>query len=679
VLAGLAAFSVLVQVWLATTGDRNAPATAALVLPVAFISGAAAVLSARGHFRAAALSVGGSLIVVAILVTMVHRDPSLAVTLPIIGFVICLPYVRGRALVASATVVVAAITFVAGASALIRSGPLGGIAIDVVLGGIAAATALMLFTWRLVRSREEIADRMTQFVEGVPIGIFKVGPDGRVVEVNGAAVRLLGYPDRDSLIGRLGADLAMDRPTDDQILAAVSDPAGRTGEIELRRRDGSPVWARYHVRPSIDAEGRIAGFEGALEDVTGDRIAREATARLAAWKRERIEILDALRRLSPGRTVEETAHAICAEIERGGEISYVAVFELHNGHSATVMAAHFNGRSQARSAVSQRFAATLRRQALDGPWVEQVAARSTEPGFQRLARAGLVQLALVPIEVGGDIVGLLVAGTTDPALDLGERLPTLGEFATHAAALIGPVLRARRDQKELRDRIRDTIDRAAFTPVFQPIVDLESGAILGYEALTRFDDGASTDELFADANSCGMSIALETATIQAALLAASPLPRDRFVDLNVSPELVLAEEPLRAMLRECGSNVVLEVTEHTAIADYAALRAAFATLGTTVQVAVDDAGAGYASLRHITELRPQFVKLDRGLISGIDADLIRQALITGMVHFTEGVGSMLIAEGVETDAERATLLELGVRVAQGYLFARPLPAELLQE
>jgi EAL domain-containing protein (putative c-di-GMP-specific phosphodiesterase class I) len=201
--------------------------------------------------------------------------------------------------------------------------------------------------------------------------------------------------------------------------------------------------------------------------------------------------------------------------------------------------------------------------------------------------------------------------------------------------------------------------------------------VLGYEALTRFGDGTAPDRMFEDARSCDMGVPLEVATIVAALDAAGPLPANRFIDLNVSPELVMAEEPLRTYLRQRGFNIVLEITEHTAIEDYPALRAAFASLGDNVQVAVDDAGAGYASLRHITELRPQFVKLDRELIRGIDGDLIRQALITGMVHFSDGVGSLLIAEGVETEDERATLLALGVKAAQGYLFARPQSAELV--
>ena len=675
-LAVLAAIASLLELWLSLNGVPDAGATGLVLAPVTATAAVGAILAASGRERIAAFLVAASLVVLAYLVTIIHPDPGVAVTLPIIGFVMVLPYVRGPALVTVSVAVLVAMVLVIRASTIARAGLIDGLAVDVLFGGLATASVLMVLTWRLVRSREQLLDRMTRFVEGVPVGIFKADAGGRIVEVNGAVARLLGYPDRQALLGIRATDLLLRPAPETGALAdAIEERGAKIGELELRRQDGSAIWVRYHVRSELDARGAVIGYEGALEDVSSDRTARDATARLAAWKQERAAILDALRRLQPGRTIEQTAESICAEIERGGDLSYAAVLELHNGHGATILAARAGHRRLTGTKVAAPFACGLRQRATDGPWVEDITARRTEPGYRRLAANGLRQLAFVPIEQQDGVAALLVAGTASVELDLRERLHTLGEFAAHASALIGPALRARSERELLRDRIRDTIDRAAFSAVFQPIVDLETRAVLGYEALTRFDDGTPPDRMFADATACGMSVALETATLRAAMTASAPLPANRFIDLNVSPELVLAEEPLRSQLRDWGFNVVLEITEHVAIDDYPALRAAFASLGDTIQVAVDDAGAGYASLRHITELRPQFVKLDRGLIVGIDGDLIRQALITGMVHFTDGVGSMLIAEGVETEAERTTLRALGVRAAQGYLFARPQPAD----
>ena len=139
--------------------------------------------------------------------------------------------------------------------------------------------------------------------------------------------------------------------------------------------------------------------------------------------------------------------------------------------------------------------------------------------------------------------------------------------------------------------------------------------------------------------------------------------------------MVLAGEPLHSVLGRSPARVVLEITEHVGVDDYGALRRALADLGTDVRFAVDDAGAGFASLRHILELAPSHVKLDRALVTRIDTDPARQALVAGLVHFAGEIGAMLIAEGVETAGERDTLLRLGVRVGQGYLLGRPAPAE----
>lgn len=125
------------------------------------------------------------------------------------------------------------------------------------------------------------------------------------------------------------------------------------------------------------------------------------------------------------------------------------------------------------------------------------------------------------------------------------------------------------------------------------------------------------------------------------------------------------------MLEPAGRQIVLELTEHVEVTDYAALRAAIARLGSDVRFAVDDAGAGFASFRHILELAPDYVKLDRGIIHEVGVDLARQALVAGMVHFAGKTGATLIAEGVETEGEARELRALGVLLGQGYHLGRP--------
>jgi EAL domain-containing protein (putative c-di-GMP-specific phosphodiesterase class I) len=117
---------------------------------------------------------------------------------------------------------------------------------------------------------------------------------------------------------------------------------------------------------------------------------------------------------------------------------------------------------------------------------------------------------------------------------------------------------------------------------------------------------------------------------------------------------------------------VLEITEHVPIADYGALRDAITSLG-GVESAVDDAGAGFASMRHMLELKPTFAKLDISLVRGINTDHLRQAMAAGLVYYAMRTGVRLIAEGVELDAEAQMLQVLGVELAQGYLFGRAAP------
>ena len=201
-------------------------------------------------------------------------------------------------------------------------------------------------------------------------------------------------------------------------------------------------------------------------------------------------------------------------------------------------------------------------------------------------------------------------------------------------------------------------------------MELHTGAVVGYEALSRFVDGTGPDVVFASAARVGLEVELEIATLGAALRSAGGLPADAFLSINVSPALI-GSGRLATILAGQTRSIVLEITEHVVIDDYAGLRRALDELGPSVRLAVDDAGAGYASLRHVLELRPDFVKLDIGLVRGIDSDPARQALIAGMSYFAVKRKVLLVAEGIETAAERDTIRSLAVTFGQGYVLGRP--------
>jgi EAL domain-containing protein (putative c-di-GMP-specific phosphodiesterase class I) len=417
------------------------------------------------------------------------------------------------------------------------------------------------------------------------------------------------------------------------------------------------------------AEVSLGLHLGVLRDITERRRHERAAT-------ERAQILQALRHLLPGAKPEDTADAICQEIINNGDFVSAAIVAFDSEEGALALGARFrDGRGvSVLPPVDERVLDNLMSKAILGPWIEDGSGPVGGPSRTSMAKFGVFAAAFAPLEFDGRLIGLLSAGSTETPTDLSQRIPALMEFAALTSSLLGPGLRARSERAAERARIRAIISDRTFHPVFQPIVEMASGKAIGYEALTRFADGTPPDQVFAAAANVGLGLALEAATIEAGLAASAPLPADCFLDVNVSPDLVMAGEPLRTLLRGAASGVVLEITEHVDVPDYIALREAIAALGDDIRFAVDDAGAGFASFRHILELAPSHVKLDRALIMAIDTDPARQALVAGLVHFSDKIDVMLVAEGVETTAERATLLGLGVHAGQGYLFGRPVPA-----
>ncbi|GAC1664573.1 MAG: hypothetical protein NVS9B8_05040 [Candidatus Limnocylindrales bacterium] len=255
-----------------------------------------------------------------------------------------------------------------------------------------------------------------------------------------------------------------------------------------------------------------------------------------------------------------------------------------------------------------------------------------------------------------------------------ERLPALTTFGSILSTLVGPALGQRRRDAVSRSALRSVIAGSAFTPHFQPIVDLFDGTVAGHEALTRFADGRPPNLVFEEMAQAGLGVELEVVCLRAAIEASLSLPADTYLSLNASPDLIRSGE-LDGLLAGAGRPIVLEVTEHVAIADYDRMRASLKVLGSGVRVAVDDAGAGYASFRHIVELAPDFVKIDIDLVRGLDSEPARQALIAGMGYFAARRELHLIAEGIETPEELDALRALGIPFGQGYLLGRPRTAD----
>jgi EAL domain-containing protein (putative c-di-GMP-specific phosphodiesterase class I) len=211
--------------------------------------------------------------------------------------------------------------------------------------------------------------------------------------------------------------------------------------------------------------------------------------------------------------------------------------------------------------------------------------------------------------------------------------------------------------------------------VYQPIYSLGAGQADIFEALSRFHGAPARgpDVWFGEAASIGLGPKLEAAAVRKALMALERVPATVSISINASPDLILSGLLEPTFRYTDLSRVILEVTEHAAIADYDRLLKALAPLRTLgLRVSVDDAGAGYASLRHILALEPDALKLDISLTRGIDHDCKRRALASALIAFAREINTAITAEGVETAAELETLAALGVTHVQGYFLARPM-------
>jgi EAL domain-containing protein (putative c-di-GMP-specific phosphodiesterase class I)/putative methionine-R-sulfoxide reductase with GAF domain len=224
----------------------------------------------------------------------------------------------------------------------------------------------------------------------------------------------------------------------------------------------------------------------------------------------------------------------------------------------------------------------------------------------------------------------------------------------------------------LRKNIELLCQPGRLRSVVQPVVRTADGMVVGYEALARMPvQPLQPPDWWLDrAEDLGLRAKLELACLVAAAALGDP-PADRLLFVNLSPS-TLTHPMALGLLDSLPSRLVIEVTEQEAVADYEELRMHLAPwLSRGVRLAVDDTGAGYSSLRHVIELQPDFLKLDRELVREVDQDHNRLALIRAVVAFASEVGTSVIAEGVETQAELDTLREAEVHLVQGYLLARP--------
>jgi EAL domain-containing protein (putative c-di-GMP-specific phosphodiesterase class I)/CheY-like chemotaxis protein len=439
-----------------------------------------------------------------------------------------------------------------------------------------------------------------------------------------------------------------------------------------------------------DVPARIRGLEiGANDYVVKSTQLDELVARVraqlrasVAWAdllghelRARAQLVTELGSVAAADSPEATAGELVAKLAGIEGVAFVALLHADPAGGLTPLAGWTANKGQwlGGAALARGVSRHLLGRAKSGPWMETV---EDAPGRHtgRFVPAEIETIHAAPLRLADRVLGILVLGTpraSTPLAPTGDLLAATIDYAAVATAVLGPALKVRGRETSERRRLERVLAERAFQPVFQPLVGLSDGVVIGYEALTRFSDGVPPDLRFAEAARVGLRREFEEATLGEIMRAAVDLPPDMWLGINVSPELVVRPGWLAERVSGTSRRLIIELTEHAPIDDYATLREILRPLPSRVAVAVDDAGAGYASLRHIHELRPQFVKLDITLVRGVDKDPMRQALIAGLAHFAEDTGSRLIAEGIETEAEASVMRRLNVRIGQGYLFGRP--------
>ncbi|MCZ2829146.1 EAL domain-containing protein [Modestobacter sp. VKM Ac-2986] len=314
---------------------------------------------------------------------------------------------------------------------------------------------------------------------------------------------------------------------------------------------------------------------------------------------------------------------------------------------------------------------------LDGKLPAVMSDVRQHPEAMRLPAARLPRIrsyVSVPVVLSdGELYGTFCAAglTTDKGLTQRDR-SLMTVLASAAAVVIEPGVREEARRRELLGRLELVVADGGPVVVLQPIVDLGTGHQVGSEALSRFpaEWGKAPDVVFEEAHSIGLGHQLELLALRRAADHLAVV--EGYVAMNISPATLLLPE-FTALLRELPlERVLLELSEHDQVADYAELAAVLAPLRADgMRLAIDDVGAGYSSLRHIVLTTPDVIKMDRSVVSGVDADPVLAKLVASLVEFGHGCGAAVVAEGVETPAEAATLRGLQVDLGQGWFFGRP--------
>src|SRR3954447_7894252 len=540
----------------------------------------------------------------------------------------------------------------------------------------------------LHRMTEHNRARLQSIVQHASDLIVILEPGGALRVVTGSTAPIFGAEvgDHGSLLDRVHPDDVV-RVTD--FLAAVAErPVGESAESEWRMRydDGSYRHIEA-VATNLLADGLVDGLVVTARDIEA-RKAFEEQLRHRAFHDELTGLANR------ALFFDRVEHALLRGSREDAQVAVVFV-DLDDFKGINDRLGHSAG-DRVLQEVAERFgssarsADTVARLGGDefGVLLEGVAGPRAVQAAERL-----LETLHAPVEVDGEELRIsasagLALGGAD-ARDV-EDLLRKGDLAMYEAkrngkrrlelydpAMASPqgrrpltwCMRGDEQQEEIRELLEDP---AALTMAFQPIMDLRTGRIAGYEALSRFNRTPyrSPDQWFAQAHRCGLGYAVEAKALAAAL-AMPGRPEGTYLAVNLSPSSLTAAE-IQAVLPERLDDLVIEVTENELASGDPAVAEAIASLRARgARLAVDDVGSGYAGLTHVMRLAPDVIKLDRALTTGIEGDAVKAALVSSFVRYARDIEATVCGEGIETHEELMRLAALDVAYGQGYLIARP--------
>jgi len=409
--------------------------------------------------------------------------------------------------------------------------------------------------------------------------------------------------------------------------------------------------------------------------VIGTVIAHESEIARLSWRLGDLEAVrpDGAARAAIDRTIDQQLETVRVHLG----MDQVVVGRFGDGRHHVVNAASALG-VRSLAGFSEEDDGSLARLVVDGRIPGAIADVTRIPALASLRR--ILDLAMrshigVPLRhPDGAVFGVLCAFSHEVREDVGAReLATLHVLAQQISESLAEQDRSQADDRAFVRDFRDLMGRGGPEIVYQPVVALAELKHAGVEALSRFAGSARPPEQwFARAADAGHGPELELQAIRSALRGLPHAPG--FLSLNVSPSTILLPDFTASLLGQPLDRLVLEITEHTQVSDYGALGEVLAPLRAAgLRIAVDDVGAGFASMRHVLVLAPELIKLDLSLVRGISHDVRRRSLAAALLTFAADLGAFVVAEGVETAGELDCLRGLGVHFGQGFHLGRPEP------